>query len=153
MIESATILVADDSSDDIEILKRAFQEAGLNNPITSVSSGDEAIEFLQRGEQGSGSDQACPLLMLLDLNMPGSTGFSVLDWLRRQPNLRSLPTIVWSNSDQPADIENCFRLGAHGYWIKPSRFEDLVKMITRLKELLVQIVRKLDPELPASVPA
>jgi CheY-like chemotaxis protein len=149
MIEAATILVADDSADDIELLKRAFQKAGVNNPIHYVTDGAEAIDYLRDNAKASGA--GCPLLMLLDLNMPRQTGFAVLDWLRQQPQLQSLPTIVLSNSDRPSDIEQSFCLGAQSYWTKPSRFEDLVKMMVRLREVLANVADKLDRELPVAV--
>src|SRR5437016_1608510 len=119
MIDVATILVADDSSDDVELLKRAIQKAGLNNPVRYLSDGQQVIDFLKEGARSSTCGSSCPLLMFLDLNMPGCTGFAVLQWLRQQPHLRSLPTIVFSNSEQASDIEDSFRLGAHSYWVKP----------------------------------
>src|ERR1051325_9926141 len=108
MIDTATILVADDSSDDVELLKRAIHKAGLRNPVQTVSDGQEVIDYLKESVNTStagNSGNSCPLLMFLDLNMPRCTGFAVLDWLRQQPHLQSLPTIVFSNSDHQSDIE------------------------------------------------
>jgi CheY-like chemotaxis protein len=151
MIDAATILVADDSADDVELLKRAIQKAGLTNPVRYVTDGQQAIDYLKHGATCTcGAD--CPLLLFLDLNMPQCTGFAVLDWLRRQPHLRSLPTIVFSNSALEADVEKSFRLGAHSYWIKPSRFEDLVKMMTRLKEIIRRIAARTEEEVAVTVP-
>src|ERR1044071_5393846 len=102
MIETAPILVADDNSDDVELLKRALQKAGVTNPVRYVCDGNEAITYLKEND-GSGAaasaESPCPLLMLLDLNMPHCSGFRVLDWLRRQPHLQSLPTVVFTNSN------------------------------------------------------
>ncbi len=149
MIDAATILVADDNPDDVELLKRAFRKAGLQNPVQFASDGTEVISYLQQ-EKGDGS---CPLLMFLDLNMPRCNGFAVLNWLHQQPQLQNLPTIVLSNSDQRSDIDQSLRLGAHGYWVKPSRFEDLVKMIVRLKEILGKVTQKIERESPVPVAA
>ena len=146
MIEAATILVADDSSDDIELLKRAIQKAGLKNPVCYVSDGQQAMDYLKGDSRSDTCGSACPLLLFLDLNMPRCTGFAVLDWLRQQPHLRNLPTIVFSNSDHQSDIDHSFRLGAHGYWVKPSRFEDLVKMMLHLKEILSNVARKVEDD-------
>jgi CheY-like chemotaxis protein len=151
MIEAATILVADDSSDDIELLKRAIQKAGLKNPVRYVSDGQQAMDYLKGDSRSGPCGSTCPLLLFLDLNMPRCTGFAVLDWLRQQPHLRNLPTIVFSNSDHQSDIDHSFRLGAHGYWVKPSRFEDLVKMMLHLKEILGNVARKVEDD--AAVPA
>ena len=153
MIDAAPILVADDNSDDVELLKRAMVKAGLPNPIRFVTDGCQAIEYLQQSSELSTATASCPLLMFLDLNMPRCTGFGVLNWLRQQPHLRSLPTIVFSNSDQPSDIENSFRLGAQCYWVKPSRFEDLVKLMIRLKDILRDVASRLEPDAPLPVAA
>ncbi len=146
MIDSATILVADDCADDIELLKRAIQKAGLKNPIAYVFDAEEAIEYLTTGLDSAPADGPWPLLFFLDLHMPRGSGFAVLDWLRQHPQLRNLPTIVFSNSDYPPDIDHSFRLGAHGYLVKPSRFEDLVKMMVHLKEILNNVARKLESD-------
>jgi CheY-like chemotaxis protein len=151
MIDTATILIADDSSDDVELLKRAIQKAGLKNPVRYVSDGQQAMDYLTGDSRSAPCGSTCPLLLFLDLNMPCCTGFAVLDWLRQQPHLRNLPTIVFSNSDHQPDIDHSFRLGAHGYWVKPSRFEDLVKMMLHLKEILDNVARKLEDD--AALPA
>jgi CheY-like chemotaxis protein len=147
MIDGATILVADDSQDDIELLRRAFQKAGLNVPIRCLNDGEEVIDYLESNVSG-GSEEDYPLLLLLDLHMPRRTGFAVLDWIRQQPHLQSFPTIIFTDSEQEKDIEHSFRLGAHGYWIKPSRFEDLVRMSVRLKDILGRVTRRVDREFP-----
>jgi CheY-like chemotaxis protein len=152
MIDAATILVADDCADDLELLKRAIQKAGLKNPVQFVFDGEQAMEYLKPGPNSVVCGSGCPLLLFLDLNMPRCTGFAVLDWLRQQPHLRNLPTIVFSNSDHESDIDQSFRLGAHGYWVKPSRFEDLVKMMVRLKEILSNVARKLDTDTAIAMP-
>jgi CheY-like chemotaxis protein len=153
MIDAAPILVADDSTDEVELLRRAVKKAGLNNPVQFVSDVEQAIHYLKPGTQSSAAGTACPLLLFLDLNLPRSTGFAVLDWLRQQPELQSLPTIVFSNSDRQADIEQSFRLGAHGYWVKPSRFEDLVKMMVHLKEILARVALKVESDAALLLPA
>lgn len=144
MIDAGTILVADDSSDDVELLRRALRKAGLKNPVQNVCGGKDAIDYLTSGMDSSSPETGCPLMMFLDLNMPRGTGFAVLDWLRQQPHLQDLPTIVFSNSELQSDIDRSYRLGAHGYWVKPSRFEDLVKMVLGLKEVLTNVRRRVE---------
>ena len=151
MIDSATILVADDSSDDVELLKRAIQKAGLKNPVRFLDDGHAVMEYLRK--TGDSAESPYPLLMFLDLNMPRCPGFAVLDWLRQQPEFQNLPTIVFTNSELDSDREQSLRLGAHGYWVKPSRFEDLVILMQRLKEVLVRSVDKAGSESQCATPA
>ena len=142
MINSATILVADDSIDDVDLLKRAIKKAGLSNPVCFLSDGDQVIEYLQRERNSASSSSQIPLLMFLDLNMPRRTGFAVLQWLRQQPQFQNLPTIVFTNSDDRMDIERSFELGAQGYWVKPARFEHLVQLMERLRDMLLHAAQK-----------
>jgi CheY-like chemotaxis protein len=95
MLDAATILVADDSPDDVELLRRAFERAGIDNPIECARDGQEVMQYLRnRASSGDG----LPLLLLLDLNMPRCPGLGVLAWLRQEPHLPKLPTIVLSDS-------------------------------------------------------
>lgn len=151
MIDGAPILIVGDCQQDVDLLKRALGDAGLPNPVLTARDEAETIAYLSGVEH---SDNAfCPLLMFLDLNRAGHSGFSVLNWLRQQPELQSLPTIVLSSSTHQEDIDQSFELGAHGYWVKPSRFEDLVRRLMGLRELLIRVTKKVEVQFPLSAAA
>ena len=150
MIDTATIVVADHCLDDIELLKLAFAKAGLKNPVHCLAGGNDVIAYLGQGAKSA--TDPFPLLMFLDLKMAHGTGYAVLDWLQQQPSLRHLPTIVFSNSDHAADIENSFRRGASGYWVKPASLEELVSKVRGLQEILNRITRQIELDLaPAPI--
>ena len=133
MYQQFRILVADDSEDDVVLLKRAFLRAGIDAAIEFVSDGQDAVDYLG-GRAPFDDRQRFPLpkLMMLDVKMPGVDGFDVLEWLRRQPGLRGLPVIMWSSSEQQEDVNRAYALGANSYLAKPTqtdRFEEMVKAI------------------------
>ena len=73
-----------------------------------------------------------PALMLLDLKLPGMSGFEVLLWLRQQPGLKRLPVVVLTSSKENTDINRAYELGANSYLVKPASFDALVNIIERL---------------------
>ena len=118
------ILVADDSVLDVEILERAFYDAGIKAPFIVTRDGEEAIHYLAgEDEYQNRAKHPFPRLLLLDLKMPKLDGFDVLRWLQNQPALRRLIVTVLSSSDEPKDIDRAYDLGANSYLVKPSRTE------------------------------
>ena len=129
------ILYADDEPDDVFFMRRAFEQAGIEQPLHTVHDGSEAIAYLSG--QGQYTDRKLyplPSLILLDLNMPRSSGFDVLNWIRATPALAALPVLVMSSSGQECDIKCASLLGANGYLVKPGKPEDLLGIVTALKD-------------------
>jgi CheY-like chemotaxis protein len=128
------ILQVEDSEEDIILLREAFDEARIFNPVHVVTSGLEAIDYL-----GGSADYAdrnkfpLPDLVLLDLKLPGLPGLEVLRWVRHQPHLGSLVVSMFTSSDNPVDINTAFQLGANAYIVKPSSNFDRVKVAGEIK--------------------
>ena len=135
----AIILVAEDDADDVLLLKLAFKKAGLSNPVHVVTAGSEAIEYLKGALEAKSSGCPAPLLISLDINMPGGTGFEVLNWIRHQPGLDEVPVVVMSQSDQGKDANRAIQLGALSYLVKPASFDGLVGMMRIFKSLVAQV--------------
>ena len=129
------ILLVDDNPHDVVLIRLAFRRVGIIDTIHLVKDGDEAMRYI-KGE-GAYSDRhqfPTPTLVLLDLKMPQTSGFDVLQWIRGQPALAQVVIVVMSGSKNDADIDRAYALGANSYLIKPSRFEDMVKMMESLKD-------------------
>lgn len=125
-----TILGIDDSPDDQLLITRAFRKNGVTCPINWVSSGEEAIAYLN-GE-GQFSDRArfaYPSFALTDLKMPNGDGFSVLQHLKSTPERAVIPTVVFSSSEDLDDIKRSYMLGAGSYIKKPFSFEEMRKLL------------------------
>jgi CheY-like chemotaxis protein len=133
MAQLDPILVAEDDENDAFLLRRAFQKAGLSNPLIFTCNGQEAVDYL-RGEPPYSDRKKNPLpsLLLLDLKMPVFDGFDVLSWLKNQPGLQRVPAIVFSSSGEPEDVKKAQGLGAADFQVKPNDFSELVRVVQKL---------------------
>ena len=125
-----TILVVDDSEHDVEILLRAFNAVAVQNPIQVVNNGEDAICYL--AGEGRFSDRTkfpMPSVVLLDLKMPGTTGFDVLRWARSKAQLRDLVIIVLTTSELLEDIKLAYELGTNSFLTKPFTTPELNELI------------------------
>ena len=95
----------------------------------------DALEYLSgAGPFADRELHPFPCLVLLDINMPKTSGFEVLEWIRKQPRFKSLPVLMLSSSSNPADMEKARKLAADDYLLKPSEPLKLVKMVKSLHE-------------------
>lgn len=131
--ESQPILIVEDSADDFEATKRAFVKANLRNAIAHVLSGEEALAYLRSDTKTK------PGLILLDLNMPGLDGRKTLEIIKQAPNLKKIPVVILTTSDDERDVKACYELGANTFIQKPVDFDGLISAIKRLKEYWFEI--------------
>ncbi len=135
MLDQVAILLAEDDENDIFLMGRAFDRAGIPNPLFVVRNGQEAIDYLAgTGEYGNRSKFPVPGLMLLDLKMPWMDGFDVLKWLRSHSQFDSLPVVVMTSSKLQADIDKSRQLGVFDYRVKPHSFDDLVRLLDDVRK-------------------
>jgi CheY-like chemotaxis protein len=111
------LVIVDDTDDDVFLLKRLLERAGVKNPVTALHSAQEAMEFLRR-ELGAGGGGNLPLLCFLDVKMPGQDGFDLLKWIRSCEGLEGMPVVMLSSSEEQADVHKAARLGAQCYFAK-----------------------------------
>ncbi|SNR58145.1 MULTISPECIES: response regulator [Hymenobacter] len=123
------ILVVEDSAEDFTALGRAFRKHALRNPVLRCEDGDQALEYLLGYGTASGWPQTLPAIVLLDLNLPGTDGRMVLEALKRDPRLQTIPVIIFSTSSNARDIEDCYQLGANSYLTKPIEYAALEEKI------------------------
>jgi CheY-like chemotaxis protein len=129
------ILLVDDNPHDVILIRLAFRKVGIIDTIHLVKDGREAMRYINGDDKYA--DRRIyppPTLVLLDLKMPGANGFEVLKWIRSQEVFEPLVVVVMSGSRDDADIQQAYELGANSYLIKPTKFEDLVKMMESLKD-------------------
>lgn len=125
------VLLVEDSSDDVLLMRRAFEKAGLQNPLEHAQDGEGAIERLKTYIHSS---QPLPVLVLLDIKMPKMDGFETLNWIRSNPETRELPVVMLTSSNLEPDIERSKSLGADSFLTKPPSLEDLTAMVQRLQK-------------------
>lgn len=128
------ILYVEDEPDDIFFMQRAFEKAGIEQPLQIVPDGEAAIAYLAgRGQYSDRRLFPFPVVVLLDLNMPQTTGFDVLKWIRATPAVSSVPVLVLTSSNHESDQQRASILGANGFLVKPGDPEALVEMLQAVK--------------------
>ena len=139
MNSSSPLLIAEDDENDVFFLKRAFEQAKIENPIHIVRDGQETIEYLSgAGNFSDRNKHPIPYLLILDLKMPRKTGMDVLEWLSEQSELRSLPVVVFSSSAHRTDIERAYELGANAFVVKPSSMTKRAELVQAMGRFWLQ---------------
>lgn len=131
--ESQPILIVEDSEDDFDATRRAFLKANLRNPIEHALSGEEALTYLRS------PTNAKPGIILLDLNMPGLDGRKTLEIIKQNHDLKKIPVVILTTSNDERDVKACYELGANTYIQKPVDFDGLIAAIKQLKEYWFEI--------------
>jgi two-component system response regulator len=132
-LETQPILVVEDSPDDFDATKRAFAAANLRNTIEHAISGEAALAYLRT------EGKPRPGLILLDLNMPGMDGRRTLQIIKASSELKNIPVVVLTTSNDDRDVHACYELGANTYIQKPVDFDGLIGAIRQLKEYWFEI--------------
>lgn len=123
------ILLAEDDSNDILFVQRAFEKAGFGGSLVVVRDGEEATAYLAgRGKYRDREQYPLPALLLLDIKMPRRSGIEVLEWLRGQPECRDLRVVVLTSSRQAVSFQRVRELGA-SYLVKPIAQDAIVQLI------------------------
>ena len=121
------LMIIDDAPDQIELMKTVFNMVDSSLQITSVNDGDEALRLLRTNKR--------PRVILLDLRMPKMSGQEVLEKIKADPALRTIPVCTFSSSDDPKDIRDSYTNGASFYFRKPSGIDDIVKFAEHFRAL------------------
>tara|TARA_B100000780_G_C20978587_1_gene390942 strand:+ start:413 stop:823 length:411 start_codon:yes stop_codon:yes gene_type:complete len=116
------VLLIEDNLIEVMKMERAISSLGLNHIINVANNGEEALEILEDNQQW-------PDLILLDLNMPRISGIEFLMILKNNEDLKHIPTVILTTSDNQKDIEECYRIGVSGYIVKPLKYYDYVDKI------------------------
>jgi len=135
-----TILIAEDSPDDVFIIRRSLAKTGLPYQLRFVSDGEQAIDYLQRKPPYDNTDTfPRPSLLILDLNMPHANGFEVLEWLKSQSVLQRLPIVIHSSSNLESDQHRSSQLGAIAYFVKSGSPSDVGVMFKTIAANWLQL--------------
>jgi CheY-like chemotaxis protein len=127
------LLLAEDNLPDALLVREAIRMEELPLDVHLAADGQQAIDFIVNAENDP--DSPCPHFVLLDINLPKADGFEVLRRLRASDRCKSIPVVVVSSSDSPADRSQAAQLGA-GYFRKPPSYEEFLKVGAVLKQLL-----------------
>lgn len=133
------ILLVEDNPGDIRLAQEALKEGKLNNELRVVMDGEEAIAFLEEAAQNE--EKELPDLILLDLNLPKKNGREVLTDIKARAELRHIPVVVLTTSEDEMDINESYKQYASSYIVKPVSMNKFIKVIGGLKEYWFTVVK------------
>jgi CheY-like chemotaxis protein len=129
------VLYVEDEENDVLLLGLSFKRAGIAHPIQTVRDGREALDYLSGNGQFSDRElYPLPCLILLDLNLPRLTGLEVLNWVRQEPRLKTMPVVVLTSSSLEEDHVRARQLGADDYVVKTGDLTRLTAIATAWKQ-------------------
>jgi CheY-like chemotaxis protein len=127
------ILLVEDNPRDVKLTTRAFEKAQITNPLHVVNDGVEALDFVfATGPYTDRADARPPQVILLDLNLPKKSGRQVLREIKGDKRTQHIPVIILTVSNRDRDINECRRLGAEAYIVKPVDFRNFSEVTPRL---------------------
>jgi CheY-like chemotaxis protein len=126
------IVMVEDDEGHARLIEKNIRRAGVTNSIVAFTNGTEAVRFLF-GEDGSGlTNKGRPLLILLDLNLPDMTGIDILQRVKTNDNLKRVPVVVLTTTDDAVEIQRCYDLGCNVYITKPVNYDNFANAIRQL---------------------
>lgn len=132
-MERRTILLVEDNPDDEELTKRALIKNNIANNIVVAHDGQEAVDYIfAKGQYKDRNIRDLPVLILLDLKLPGMDGLDVLRTIRADDWTRTLPVVILTSSKEDEDIIKSYRHGANSYIVKPVDFKQFSEAIIAL---------------------
>ena len=133
------ILLVEDSPGDVRLTQEALRDAKMRNTLHVASDGLEAMFFLRR--QGKYANAPRPDLILLDLNLPKKTGSEILEEIKLDPSLKSIPVVILTTSAAEHDILRSYQLYANCYITKPVDLDQFLKVVKTLDNFWLTIVK------------
>ena len=137
--EEMVILIAEDDEGHATLIKKNLARSGIFNQIIHFKDGDETLDFLLRRGKGPQRETGKHYLLLLDIRMPRVDGIEVLRQVKEHDELRKIPVIMITTTDDPREVDRCHTLGCSHYITKPVDYDMFVKAIRQLGLFLLVI--------------
>ncbi len=134
------ILVTEDDPGHAELIVDGLRDSGIHNRILRFADGLELLEYLEPLKSDASGVRIRDHLLLLDINMPRLDGIETLSRIKADQSLRDMPVIMLTTTDDPREIERCYRLGCNVYIAKPIDFSLFMQTLRRLG-LFLQIIK------------
>ncbi|HVZ14365.1 MAG TPA: response regulator [Bauldia sp.] len=133
------ILLVEDNPAEVRLTVEGLKEARIANNLNAVMDGQSAIDYLER--RGRHADAVRPDLILLDLNLPGIDGRSVLKHVKESPTLKVIPVVIITSSEAETDIIKSYEAHANCFISKPIDFEGFIRVIRSIEHFWFTVVR------------
>ena len=129
MANLAKILLVEDDPNDVELTLSALRQNHIANDVVVARDGEEALDYLFRRGAYESREPGEPAVVLLDLKLPKVSGMEVLESIKDDPQLRTLPVVVLTSSREEQDLVRSYNLGTNAYVVKPVGFHDFIEAV------------------------
>jgi CheY-like chemotaxis protein len=126
------ILIVEDDPNDVELTLTALADYNLANEVVVARDGQQALDFLHCRGEFSTRATGNPAVMLLDLKLPKIGGLEVLQQVKSDENLKTIPVVVLTSSNEEKDMMRSYKLGVNAYVVKPVDFHEFVNAVKEL---------------------
>ncbi len=140
MHHNIEILIAEDDDGHALLIKKNLKRAGVMNKTIRFKDGQETLDFLFKNKKDLTPNSNVSYVLLLDINMPKKNGVDVLRQIKKDEKLQKLPIIMLTTTDNPVEIDECYRLGCNNYIAKPVDYDKFIETIKKLG-LFLMIVK------------
>ena len=137
-MSEVNILLVEDNEGDIILTTEAFNDMKLENKIDVVRDAEEALRFLKK--QDPFAEAVTPQLILMDINLPGMDGKQLLEIIKKDEELREIPVVMLTCSDEDADISECYDKHVNWYITKPIDYDKYTKVMHEIEAFYVSFV-------------
>jgi len=132
MEDLKTILIVEDNPQDVELMMEALDMKSLANQIIHVQDGVEALDYLRYEGSFSDRKKGNPTVILLDIKMPRMDGIELLEIIKQDEKLKSIPIVMLTSSREEPDLVKCYKLGVNAYVVKPVDFNDFLHAVKQI---------------------
>lgn len=128
------IVLVEDAEPDVILVREALEQSGLEFDLRVFDDGEQGVDFIENIDRDASVTR--PHLFLLDLNLPKKSGGQVLERVRQSPACNDVPVVILTSSDSHKDKTQAANLKATGYFRKPSRLDEFMKLGPYIRDLL-----------------
>jgi chemotaxis family two-component system response regulator Rcp1 len=137
--DAIEVLLVEDNPGDVRLTREALREGKVRNNLSVAPDGVEALAFLRR--EGKYADAPRPDVILLDLNLPRKDGREVLEEVKSDPALRTIPVVILTSSEAERDIAQAYALHANCYITKPVDLDQFITVVKSIEDFWFTIVK------------
>ena len=139
MKKEVKIIIAEDDEGHATLIKRNLKRAGVLNETIDFRTGQDTLDYLFQRGKGPRRKTGDGILLLLDIRMPKIDGIEVLKQIKKDSELRKIPVIMITTTDDPREVETCHRLGCSNYITKPIDYKKFISTVRKLGLFLLVV--------------
>ena len=136
---SIEVLLVEDNPGDVRLTREALRDGKVFNKLSVAKDGEEALAFLHR--EGAYADAPRPDVILLDLNLPRRDGREVLEAIKADPSLRTIPVVILTSSEAERDLARAYELNANCYITKPVDLDQFITVVKSIEDFWFTVVK------------